>query len=580
MAKAHSYLRFSTPEQIHGDSLRRQTEGARTYAAAHGLELDESLTFRDLGVSAFRGANAVEGALGQFVAAVDSGRVPTGSYLLVENLDRLSRDKIMAALNRFSALLERGITVVTLSDGKAYTAESLNNLPDLMLSLLVMSRAREESETKSRRVLAAWKNKRDRAATGGHKLTAKAPAWLRLRNGVFEVVEGRAALVRRIFALALAGHGKTGIARLLNADGIAPFGDGPSQARRADGWHPSYIHKILANEAVIGRYQPMRRAFVDGKRRREVEGAPIEGYFPVILTDPADFYRLGRRMGLSGRGASAPVNALAGLVRCALCGGALHYVNKGSPPKGGVYLACDGARRKGTCTARSVRYAVVADALIAAMEDGEIDLRTLAGGDALGRKRELAGLIDAANGQIAEAEAAIDNLLDVLSRVPSPAAETRLAERETALTHLRAEKQRLEREVQETVVEGGAGSVLDVLNEMHGGADVVVRLNATLKRIIDRVEVGTTDEARRWMEAGLVWADGHTGGRPFGNALHQRIYNEVMKVATVSIGVAFRVPGRHLVICADPRRPGRFVAGAVREIDGAIQSFTLKSWAL
>ena len=69
MAKAYSYLRFSTPEQIHGDSLRRQTEGARTYAATHNLELDESLTFRDLGVSAFRGANAVEGALGQFVAA-------------------------------------------------------------------------------------------------------------------------------------------------------------------------------------------------------------------------------------------------------------------------------------------------------------------------------------------------------------------------------------------------------------------------------------------------------------------------------------------------------------------------------
>ena len=103
--KAYSYLRFSTPEQMQGDSFRRQTEAARQYAEDHGLDLDESLTFKDLGVSAFRGKNVVEGALGQFIAAVDSGKVKPGSYLLVENLDRLSRDRIMSALNRFSALL-------------------------------------------------------------------------------------------------------------------------------------------------------------------------------------------------------------------------------------------------------------------------------------------------------------------------------------------------------------------------------------------------------------------------------------------------------------------------------------------
>ena len=117
-AKAYSYLRFSTPDQMQGDSFRRQTEAARKYAEHHGLDFDDDLTFRDLGVSAFRGANVVEGALGQFIEAVNAGRVQTGSYLLVENLDRLSRDKIMPALNRFSSLLEAGITIVTLSDGK------------------------------------------------------------------------------------------------------------------------------------------------------------------------------------------------------------------------------------------------------------------------------------------------------------------------------------------------------------------------------------------------------------------------------------------------------------------------------
>jgi hypothetical protein len=40
---AYSYIRFSTPDQIKGDSLRRQTEASSHYAAEHNLTLDETL---------------------------------------------------------------------------------------------------------------------------------------------------------------------------------------------------------------------------------------------------------------------------------------------------------------------------------------------------------------------------------------------------------------------------------------------------------------------------------------------------------------------------------------------------------
>jgi DNA invertase Pin-like site-specific DNA recombinase len=49
---AYSYIRFSTPDQIKGDSLRRQTEASHRYAAENNLTLDETLNIRDLGVSA------------------------------------------------------------------------------------------------------------------------------------------------------------------------------------------------------------------------------------------------------------------------------------------------------------------------------------------------------------------------------------------------------------------------------------------------------------------------------------------------------------------------------------------------
>jgi hypothetical protein len=45
MATAHSYLRYSCPEQALGDSERRQIENARQWAAANGHDYDDS--YRD-----------------------------------------------------------------------------------------------------------------------------------------------------------------------------------------------------------------------------------------------------------------------------------------------------------------------------------------------------------------------------------------------------------------------------------------------------------------------------------------------------------------------------------------------------
>jgi DNA invertase Pin-like site-specific DNA recombinase len=75
---AYSYLRFSTAEQAASDSRRRQHAMAEQYAADHHLKLDRQLSFRDLGVSAFRGRNAKEGALRAFLDAIEHNLVPDG----------------------------------------------------------------------------------------------------------------------------------------------------------------------------------------------------------------------------------------------------------------------------------------------------------------------------------------------------------------------------------------------------------------------------------------------------------------------------------------------------------------------
>src|SRR5262245_34426055 len=98
MTTAFSYLRFSSPQQAAGDSVRRQTEATAAWCQRNRVELDAVLDLRDVGVSAFKGKNRENPdlhALAAFVTAVKTGRVPSGSFLVVENLDRLSREKIV-----------------------------------------------------------------------------------------------------------------------------------------------------------------------------------------------------------------------------------------------------------------------------------------------------------------------------------------------------------------------------------------------------------------------------------------------------------------------------------------------------
>ena len=59
---------------------------------------------RDEGLSAFHQKHVTKGALGTFLAAVEAGKVPPGSVLIVEALDRLSRANPMDAQAQFHLL--------------------------------------------------------------------------------------------------------------------------------------------------------------------------------------------------------------------------------------------------------------------------------------------------------------------------------------------------------------------------------------------------------------------------------------------------------------------------------------------
>src|SRR5262249_57381537 len=99
-----------------GDSIRRQTSNREAWLAAHpAVKFDTALVLEDKGRSAFKRTNWDTYALARFLDCIKSGRVEPGSYLLVENLDRLSREDAGEATELFLSIVNKGVVVVQLS---------------------------------------------------------------------------------------------------------------------------------------------------------------------------------------------------------------------------------------------------------------------------------------------------------------------------------------------------------------------------------------------------------------------------------------------------------------------------------
>lgn len=351
---AFSYIRFSTAKQELGDSLRRQTKLAEDYAKAHDLVLDTH-SYRDLGISAFKGRNAVEGALGTFLQALDMGIIRPGAYLLIESLDRLSRNDVDEALQLFLDIVRKGIILVTLSDGMVYSKASLKeNWTKFIIALAVMSRANEEMSTKSKRIKESWEGKRN----AGVVMTSMAPAWLETHiertvdekgkpqvTRSFSLIKAKADIVRKVFKFAATGLGSPSIARKLNEEGI------PTVAGKAKEWSSSLVSMLLKNRTVIGTLSP--------------KGAdPIEGYYPEIVKKEV-FYlaqqmRTSRQATGAGHKRENVSNLLSGISFCE-CGRRMRMVSATGDSR---YVRCLSAYAGTGCDAPQMPYHAVEEAML------------------------------------------------------------------------------------------------------------------------------------------------------------------------------------------------------------------------
>jgi DNA invertase Pin-like site-specific DNA recombinase len=486
MPVAYSYIRFSSLEQRKGDSFRRQQAESHRWATDNGIELDNSLNINDLGTSAYRGKNVVDGGLGAFLVAIENGTVSKGSYLLVENLDRLTRMDPLSALGLLQSIVSQGVTVVTLSDRREYTAENLTrDISHLLMCLITMHRAHEESRLKGERVRAAWHKKKQIDARLGKPITAMTPMWLRIKDEQFEIIDEKAEIIRRIFALATEeGLGQRAIVTRLKNDGVPTIG-------RIAMWTETSVRRIIQNRAVIGEYQP-RAVKLSNPLVKEDDGEIIENYFPPIVTKRQFYYaQTLREQALIPRGprGSDLGTIFTGLVFCGACGATMR--RKGAS-RNDIFIRL---RCSASCGAKSWKYDVLHVLVIGFLNNDLMPHLDNRGAE----RAQLLEKIAEAEQVIRTIEKSLEKLIETIEHTGNvPALARRIKEMDIQRSAATVESQRLTSllrviEARRFVPGLGDGDAVDSdgIREILSGAPEIPaeKVRFALSRVVDKIVI-------------------------------------------------------------------------------------------
>jgi DNA invertase Pin-like site-specific DNA recombinase len=492
--RVYSYTRFSRPEQKEGDSQRRQDDDAQAWCDRNGHLLDDKLKLRDEGRSAFHGHHRTKGRLGQFLKAVEDGKVPKGSILLVENIDRLGREGPQTTLREIIfKLWDEGVIIQTLSPVESYKP-NCDSTPQFLALLIYLQRAWDESQQKSKRLKAARNSERAKARTENRTLSRMVPLWIKVTpEGERIVIPEAAKAIRQLFKLKLQGMGAERIARKLNqGDGWKPP---KQQNRQSGGWRQSYVKKILSYRAVLGEHQP--HLIVGGRNGKRIpDGDPIPNYYPPIIK-PDVFYAVQEKLKANrGKGGQTGKfgNLLRDLVKCAYCGGVMRFVDKSN---GNIYLVCDNAKRGLGCSYDSIRYEESEKVVLA-------NCHGLNPGDVLPDEAEqtktcqrLRERIAGKQAQIKALAEEIENFDDQVGRSRDATARDRFESksRKRSLEKLNLETEVASDEQELAKAELSAESFatwkkdFDTLQANLSDPDLRSRLNSHLRDLIDKIEV-------------------------------------------------------------------------------------------
>jgi DNA invertase Pin-like site-specific DNA recombinase len=529
------YARFSSEAQARGDSLRRQIDGAKDYAAKMGLQIVEDQNIIvDEAASASVGENIVNGNLGEFLKKVKADQIPRPSDFIVQSQDRLTREGIDSNHEILKAFRVAGINIHCWAENHIFRHDKYD-LNDHIRAGITSATANDEIVRKTLNVRQALANKRANAKT--QPFTLKCPGWIdsyyqcpkcqgknvrRMDNKRFacrdcnaveasfplryELNKDHTKTVQQIFQMCVEGVGAPAIAIKLNQKGISPFG----KAKR--GWQQSSIQKILTARTTIGEYQP--HFFPNGVKRskRAPVGEPIPNYYPKVIAEDL-FNRAqraldqrsikdkdGKKIGRGGRKGETVSNLFSHLIACAYCGSPMRYVNKGH--KSHAYLMCSGAIRGLGCEKTGWRYKEFETDCLHFFR--ELDLPSIfKNGEQEQARAKLQQEIDACEGRILALKKKRDKLFKMLSDDDKDEyVATTYKEVKQDLKDEEAFKETKQRELSalatRTVDFKETQDIIKKLQSTNGGDDVYrlrAQVASKLKSVADKIVVAAAGSA-------------------------------------------------------------------------------------
>lgn len=312
MNEAIIYARFSKADQVKGHTVERQTDHARLVCTERNLTTTPSLIFIEKGKSAFSGANRAKGSLLANLEIEIKAGAHVGRTLVVEHLDRISRQGWQEVLDFLRSCSDNGVSVATWDGSRHYPAGQPVSMIEVIEIILKSELSHEESDKKSKRIRKSFAAKREAAEAGTGKLIAsRPPSWIRRIPGGYELIEEHAAVLREAHRLCQAGHGTAMIAKIFNERGV------PTWREESNGWHESYIGRMLTMRTAIGEYVSTNH------------GTRILDYYPRAITveeyNRTQAARAKRAVpSARGRRGTAQTNLLQGIARCSHCGGMMN----------------------------------------------------------------------------------------------------------------------------------------------------------------------------------------------------------------------------------------------------------------
>lgn len=364
--RAALYIRLSKEDENDGpsESVNNQRSLLEEFVKQHGLTVFD--TYIDDGWS---GTGFDRPGFQRMLADIEAKRV---NMVITKDLSRLGRDYILTGHYMERYFPEHRVRYISLLDGIDTGVDSTAN--DITPFRAIMNDM--YAKDISKKITSVKRDKQRKGLFIGGKPVYGYKMHPAEKNRIV-IDEGAAAVVRRIFAMALAGESCRRIAQRLNAEGVptpAAYA-GLTVARPGPYtglWSGERISDLLQNETYTGSMVQGRTRKVSYKSKKCVrqdkkDWVVVAGtHEPIIGRETFDKARslLGSRRHTRSRTYDFP---LKGLIFCHECGHPLAVINrKTAAGEDRLFFVCrtyQRSTRAGVCTSHTVKEETVTRAV-------------------------------------------------------------------------------------------------------------------------------------------------------------------------------------------------------------------------